>query len=234
MTIVRTALLSGCAWLLTMAAPAQAALIYDFQLNGDFNNAAGPGEITGSGGTLGATGYTFKANQGLSIALPQALSVYTIETRFRFDGDSYGLNKVVDFKNRTDDNGVYFANKVLIHYPWGSHGGPLIASGEMATIAVSRNAQGVVAHFVNGVETLRFQDGGGAIFDQGFINMFMDDTVYADQSRPGFADYVKVYDTANFTSAVPEPASWAMMIVGFGAVGSLVRASRRRSALSAA
>lgn len=30
-------------------------------------------------------------------------------------------------------------------------------------------------------------------------------------------------------SAVPEPATWAMMIVGFGAVGSMVRTSRRRN-----
>ncbi|HYF29464.1 MAG TPA: PEPxxWA-CTERM sorting domain-containing protein, partial [Candidatus Paceibacterota bacterium] len=32
--------------------------------------------------------------------------------------------------------------------------------------------------------------------------------------------------------AVPEPATWAMMILGFGAVGSLVR--RRRHGLAAA
>ena len=30
-------------------------------------------------------------------------------------------------------------------------------------------------------------------------------------------------------SAVPEPATWAMMIIGFGAVGSMVRTSRRRN-----
>lgn len=30
------------------------------------------------------------------------------------------------------------------------------------------------------------------------------------------------------SSAVPEPATWAMMIIGFGAVGSMARSSRRR------
>jgi hypothetical protein len=34
--------------------------------------------------------------------------------------------------------------------------------------------------------------------------------------------------------AVPEPATWAMMIIGFGAAGSAVRASRRRNMLSVA
>ena len=40
--------------------------------------------------------------------------------------------------------------------------------------------------------------------------------------------------TPTFQSAVPEPATWAMMIIGFGAVGSMVRTSRRRNAFSAA
>lgn len=35
-------------------------------------------------------------------------------------------------------------------------------------------------------------------------------------------------------TAVPEPATWAMMIVGFGAVGSMVRSSRRRNPASPA
>ena len=36
------------------------------------------------------------------------------------------------------------------------------------------------------------------------------------------------YQTGNFTlSAVPEPASWAMMLIGFGLIGSMMRASRK-------
>ena len=35
-------------------------------------------------------------------------------------------------------------------------------------------------------------------------------------------------------SAVREPATWAMMIIGFGAVGTMVRTSRRRNAFSVA
>ncbi len=48
-------------------------------------------------------------------------------------------------------------------------------------------------------------------------------------------DYQDEFTWAQFSlSAVPEPATWAMMIVGFGAVGSMVRASRRRNVVSAA
>jgi len=35
-------------------------------------------------------------------------------------------------------------------------------------------------------------------------------------------------------SAVPEPATWAMMIIGFGGVGSMLRSTRRRHALAVA
>ena len=44
--------------------------------------------------------------------------------------------------------------------------------------------------------------------------------------------YFTVANSALFeiSSAVPEPATWAMMIIGFGAVGSMARASRRRDA----
>lgn len=33
-------------------------------------------------------------------------------------------------------------------------------------------------------------------------------------------------------AAVPEPATWAMMIIGFGAVGTMARSTRRRSSLA--
>ena len=38
----------------------------------------------------------------------------------------------------------------------------------------------------------------------------------------------------SLAAAVPEPATWAMMIIGFGAVGSMVRTTRRRNVFSAA
>lgn len=49
-----------------------------------------------------------------------------------------------------------------------------------------------------------------------------------------YQQYSGVQTIASISSAVPEPATWATMIIGFGAVGSLVRTSRRRNAFSAA
>lgn len=44
------------------------------------------------------------------------------------------------------------------------------------------------------------------------------------------SDYERAF---TLTGSVPEPATWAMMIVGFGAVGSAVRGRRRQMAISA-
>ncbi|MDP1598097.1 MAG: DUF642 domain-containing protein [Phenylobacterium sp.] len=41
-------------------------------------------------------------------------------------------------------------------------------------------------------------------------------------------------DNVSVMAAVPEPATWAMMIIGFGVAGSMVRTARRRDALSLA
>ncbi len=42
------------------------------------------------------------------------------------------------------------------------------------------------------------------------------------------------FEVSNIGAAVPEPATWAMMIIGFGAVGSMVRSQRRKQALALA
>ena len=71
-------------------------------------------------------------------------------------------------------------------------------------------------------------DGGYALFfnDAGFTS----GTTYSFNlgtyfTNPGFS-HITVYDR---TGPVPEPATWAMMLLGFGGIGMAMRRSRRRS-----
>ena len=50
----------------------------------------------------------------------------------------------------------------------------------------------------------------------------VDSAVYAGQSIGSKSDYLGAF-TVMATAAVPEPATWGMMIVGFGAVGATLR-----------
>jgi hypothetical protein len=43
-----------------------------------------------------------------------------------------------------------------------------------------------------------------------------------------------LYITADFTAAVPEPSTWAMMILGFGGIGFMAYRRRSKPALMAA
>ena len=69
--------------------------------------------------------------------------------------------------------------------------------------------------------------GGGLDFDN--VALFVHPPPPHDNSRSAISTY------AIFTpsvSVVPEPATWAMMIVGFGAVGAALRGKRRRERVS--
>ncbi|HWY63127.1 MAG TPA: PEPxxWA-CTERM sorting domain-containing protein [Rhizomicrobium sp.] len=54
---------------------------------------------------------------------------------------------------------------------------------------------------------------------------------HVDFKELGVSDQMgNLLDNVTVTSAVPEPAAWAMMIIGFGAVGFMMRGSRRNQA----
>lgn len=59
---------------------------------------------------------------------------------------------------------------------------------------------------------------------------------YDDQVTSADNDYDDMIIRATVTSAVPEPATWAMLLVGFAAIGGALRVNRRKAkpALAAA
>lgn len=72
-------------------------------------------------------------------------------------------------------------------------------------------------------------------------NFFYDQTGAQPYSQAGFAgiDGTQAGNTSNFVlarirlngdvAAVPEPATWAMMLIGFGGIGLTIRRAKRRS-----
>lgn len=211
---------------------ASAAVLFNYNLNGSFADSNGGAAIAPNGGSLESNGYTFAANQGLTIDLGgQALNEYAIETRFSFDTVG-GYRKVVDFFNRGSDTGFYVLNSQIMFYNVVSPGGSSVTAGELATVRISRDSTGLVTGSVNGATQFTFQDNGNlAAFNGTNINLFMDDFATGQgEASGGYVDYVRVFDTADGVlppGGVPEPSAWALLILGFGTVGGAMRARRR-------
>ena len=61
------------------------------------------------------------------------------------------------------------------------------------------------------------------------INLGRDVKYFSFNGGPSGVQFDNLRYDAVGVSAVPEPATWAMMIIGFGSVGAMVRNTRRRS-----
>ena len=79
---------------------------------------------------------------------------------------------------------------------------------------------------------ISFSDSSNLATINSELHFFRDDFATGQfEAAPGFVDYIRVYDTA-LTAAevaglgngtVPEPASWIMLIAGFGLIGAAMR-----------
>lgn len=76
----------------------------------------------------------------------------------------------------------------------------------------------------------------GHMYDLKFLNtedLVLGDANFHNISSKDVATFNFTIDHQDVVAAVPEPASWAMMLGGFGLIGGTLRASRRRPILRA-
>lgn len=219
------------------AAQAQTHL-YTFQnsLNDAF---AGPA-LTGLGGTLSASGYTFNANQGLGLSGVFSTNTdYSIAFNSRFDATN-GFRKIVDFSNRASDNGYYNQNSTAYLYPALAGPAGAYTNNTMAFTVLTRNATSkLFSVYVNGAVQLSYTDTPGyANFAGGIAHFFVDDFATGGEASAGFVDYLATYDRelsarevgdlAPFRNVVPEPTTNALVAVGLAGMFAIIR--RRRTA----
>ena len=216
---------------LLVAGAATAALVGDFQLNNSLaNGVANAVTLSDNGGLLGATGIAFGRNQGPTITGLGMLTEYTLETRFSF-ANLNGYRKIADFRDRASDTGFYTLFSNLNFYNIASPSGNPFAANTLATATLSRTSMGQLTGYVNGVEQFTVLDSGNLAVINNTLHMFRDDFATGQgESSSGFVDYVTI-NSSSFLGGVPEPATWAMMLMGFGGLGAMIR---RRRALAMA
>src|SRR4029079_3398888 len=107
-----------------------------------------------AGGTLGPTSYSFGLNQRLSLS--NALSDsgnYSIETIFNFS-DVLSFRKILDFKDRTSDSGLYDLNTSVQLIPIASAGpaGAFAPNVDIRLILTRDGGTGQAVGYINGVQ----------------------------------------------------------------------------------
>lgn len=213
-----------------------AAADHLYQLNGNLNDSLGGPALTASGGTIGASAYSFGANQGLTMGVSLG-SVYTIDMSFHFDTLS-GYQKIVDFANQGADAGMYTLGTAWNFFPVANYPTPPAAVGVDARLTLTRDASSLVTVYVNGAALGSFNDTNNyADFGTNNAKFFIDDThTGGREAAAGAVDYIRTYDTALSSSqvaglgvptAVPEPANIAMLLAGLGMLAYIARRQRQ-------
>lgn len=216
-----------------------------YELNNSLADTFGGPSLVNNGATLQATGLAFGVNEGPSLSSVFTSTTYSIEMQFRLDTTS-GFRKLIDFKNRTVDTGLYNLDQNLNFYNTDLGADNVFADNVFAHLVVTRNGgSGTFSGYVDGVLQFSTTNPGTlSIFDgtDNIAHFFRDDSAVSGEASAGFVDYIRTYSTeltqtevnvlfANRNSplvvgAAPEPGSLALLLPAMA--GGIALARRRR------
>src|SRR5207247_1780441 len=110
------------------------------ELNGSLADQLGGPSLVADGGVLDATRYTFGANQGLRLtgALADTAN-YSVVICMEFDSLDPYFKKVLDFAQRSSDNGLYLSGSQLTLYP-GAAGASSVAADTDFYVVLTRDS----------------------------------------------------------------------------------------------
>lgn len=221
---------------------ANAELIHQYRLNNSLLDDFGGPSLVANGGSFTADRYVFGANQGLTLN-ENLGSAYTIDFVYNFSNQT-SYRKLIDYRNRTTDNGVYTHTGRALFYVSGTYGGTgtQMLPNVDSQVTVTRDASGAMQAFVNKELMFSFMDSGSALTFGNIASFFMDDGAVAGEASPGQVDYIRIFDNALSVSEVaalgpalapptdptdvPEPASGALVLAGLGLLGFARRRQR--------
>ncbi len=205
--------------------------------SGSFADANGGPSLVPDGGAILSTGYTFNANQGLSLGNALNGSDYSITLTFSLNDLSSGntYKKLIDFNNRSSDTGLYlFQSKLDFYNVTGIPGTNVFGADQSQTVNLTRNgATQVVTGSVGGVEQFSFVDMGGiAVFNatDNRIHLFEDDN--ATSGREAAGGTVSSIVISGAGAPVPEASTTVsfglLLMLGLG--GAVVAAKKKSAA----
>ncbi len=153
--------------------------------------------------TLGGAARTvlsFPQNNGLSLAPTSqiiASNVYSVAVLFAFENVS-GYRRVLDFKNRSTEAGLYINSGDLSFYTVAS-GGLGLLPNQWLQLVLTRDSNSVVNIYANGVGKMTFTDAGGAAVmgPENVLRFFQDNALGAGgEASAGLVSRIQVYNAA--------------------------------------
>ncbi|MFA7440560.1 MAG: PEPxxWA-CTERM sorting domain-containing protein [Sphingomonadaceae bacterium] len=161
---------------------------------------------------------------------------------FQFFDGALQFRRIIDTTNRTKDGGLYVHGNNKLAIVSGAQGTSIVPNKTWHNIVLTVGAGGNVNAWLNGKHEISHTTDVLNISPTGIVNLFLDDSLYAREWSAGQIAGLSFYDGVltpgqiaainnNPLPTVPEPATWAMLIVGFGAIGLAAR--RRRPAVTA-
>lgn len=209
-----------------------ATLIHDYKFEGSLADTLGGPALVANGGTIGATSYTFNANQGLSLSngFTDATD-YSIVLRFSL-ANTTAFAKIIDFIGLTSDNGLYAAAQGLYSYSDDQGTPGLLPANTLSVVVLTRDsATNNVNVYINGANAgISFTDlSNRAVFSAANnIAWFFRDDNGGSEATSGSINRLQIYngdltagevsaldlDASNGGGQVPEPSTVAFLTIG--------------------
>jgi hypothetical protein len=181
------------------APSAQAASIsHLYELNNSLADSKGGQSLVSNGGTVSASGYAFDADEGPSLSNSVNSTNYSILMDFSLS-QLDGYRKIIDFKDRTSDNGLYNYEKQLSFYPGTTGGNSFTVDTPVRLILTRNSSTSTVAGYVNGMLKMSFTDLSNlATFSEpnSIMHFFRDDTARSGEASGGLLTKLAIYDGA--------------------------------------
>jgi len=239
---------AACSALLLLATTPALAVgpAHSYSLDGTLADAlGGPSLSLVNGATLGPSGVSFAAGQGLALtsAAFSDSNTYSIGLDFSFSS-LQNYNRIIN--SNGVDAGLYIHNAfdpVVDYYHFGAYDGGAFSVGDIHHLLFTRDDNGISV-YLDGSNVLNTAPFSSSVITSSTVLFFVDDQ---SENAPGFVDSICTYNSKLSASdaaalaggscvangnggAVPEPASWTMLVGGFGLVGAATR--RRRSSVA--
>lgn len=187
-----------------------ASLIRDYQFSGNLSDSLGGPALVSGGGVLATNGYLFDQNTGLSLSNWDPTGQgddYAIEMYLTVDSETMAASdyqKMIDFKNRTSDDGFYLVDRELPDYRL-TFFGANVGNGPDAFfpdtfhhLVLSRDSlgSGTLSAWLDGqLQWSAAADSNSVADAPGNILYFLRDEGLQFRENPaGYVDFLRIYD----------------------------------------